>query len=118
VRVILDTNVLMSAIFFGGIPGQVLKAWAGRGYTLVLSPEILDEYRRVGDEMAQRHPERKEALEPVLSLIAMNAVVVGAPPLGKPVSEDLDDDKFLACALVSGAPIIVSGDKDLLRVSG
>jgi predicted nucleic acid-binding protein len=38
--------------------------------------------------------------------------------LAAPVSDDPADDKFLAAALASHTPLIVSGDKDLLRVSG
>ena len=51
-------------------------------------------------------------------MIIQNALVVEAPPLTKPVSSDEDDDKFIACALASDAKIIISGDSDLLTVSG
>lgn len=117
-RVIIDTNVLMSAIFFGGIPGRLLSSWTSGRFTLVLSPEILDEYRRVGLELVKRHPSVGESLEPILTLISMNAVFIGAPPLDEPVCEDVDDDKFLACALASGTEVIISGDKHLLQVAG
>ncbi len=117
-RVVIDTNVLMSGIFFGGVPGRILGAWAEGQLELVLSPDILAEYRRVGAELAVRYPEREEALYPVLALVAMNAVLVHAAPLSAPVSPDPDDDKFLAAAKQAGATAIVSGDRDLLNVSG
>lgn len=117
-RVILDTNVLMSAIFFGGIPGRLLSAWAAKRFTLVLSPDIFDEYRRVGRELARQYPELEGSLEPVLTLISTNATIVNTQPLGRRVSEDADDDKFLACAAASRTSTIISGDKHLLRVSG
>ncbi|MBA3558208.1 MAG: PIN domain-containing protein [Gemmatimonadaceae bacterium] len=44
--------------------------------------------------------------------------MVDAPQLPAAVSADPDDDKFLACAVASRTPVIVSGDKHLLRVSG
>lgn len=47
-RCVLDTNVLMSGIFFGGVPGRVLEAWMSGRIELILSPEILAEYRTVG----------------------------------------------------------------------
>jgi len=47
VRLILDTNVLVSGIFFSGVPAQILTAWADEQVSLVLSPAILDEYARV-----------------------------------------------------------------------
>ncbi len=46
------------------------------------------------------------------------ATIVDAPALAEQVSADPDDDKFLSCALAARTPLIVSGDKHLLRVSG
>ena len=117
-RIIVDTNVLMSGVFFGGVPGRILDAWAEGRLELVLSPDILQEYRRVGAELAARYPERSGALAPALTLIAMNAVQVDAAPLPAPVSKDPDDDKFLAAANAADVPVIISGDRDLLDVSG
>lgn len=84
----------------------------------MLSPAILDEYRRVGADLAIRHAERAAALEPVLTLLAMNAAIVDAPPLTERVCEDPADDMFLAAALASRTRLIVSGDPHLLQVSG
>ncbi|MGK2935902.1 MAG: putative toxin-antitoxin system toxin component, PIN family [Gemmatimonadaceae bacterium] len=117
-RVVLDTNVVVSAVFFGGTPGRVLAAWSAGRFVLILSPAILEEYRRVGHELGLRHPDVNAAFEPVLALIAMNAIIVDAPALVAPVSADPDDDKFLAAAAAAQAPVIVSGDRDLLEVSG
>lgn len=114
----MDTNVIMSGIFFGGVPGRLLDAWAGGRVELALSPAILDEYRRVGAELAVKYLTRGEALTPVLALIAMNATLVDAARLGEPVSADRDDDKFLAAAVAAHATMVVSGDQDLLDVSG
>lgn len=117
-RVILDTNVVISGIFFGGIPSRILSAWTSGHIILVLSPDILDEYRRVAHELHSRYPEPVIALEPVLTLLAMNATIVDAPPLKTKVSADIDDDMFLACALASGTSTIISGDRHLRDVSG
>jgi predicted nucleic acid-binding protein len=54
----------------------------------------------------------------VLALIAMNASMVDAAPLRERVSADPDDDKFLGAAIAAKASIVVSGDQDLLEVSG
>jgi putative PIN family toxin of toxin-antitoxin system len=118
VKVVLDTNVVVSGVFFGGVPGRILSAWSDGQFVLVLSPAILDEYRRVGHELGRRYPEVNEAFEPVLTLIAMHALIVDALPLAGPVSTDPDDDMFLAAALAAQAEFIVSGDQDLLQVSG
>jgi putative PIN family toxin of toxin-antitoxin system len=115
---VLDTNVVVSGVFFGGVPGKILSAWSAGAFVLVLSPAILEEYRRVGQELGVRHLAVSAAFEPVLTLIAMNAVIVDAPPLTVPVSADADDDVFLAVALAAKAAVVVSGDQDLLEVSG
>ena len=117
-RVILDTNVVVSGVFFGGVPGRILSAWSAGRLVLVLSPAILEEYRRVGHELERQHSEVGATFEPVLTLIAMHAVIVDAPALAAPVSDDADDDMFLAAALATQTQLIVSGDRDLLRVSG
>ena len=51
-KVVLDTNVLVSGIFFSGPPSWVLRAWSQGKFYLVISPEILDEYTRVSAELA------------------------------------------------------------------
>ena len=117
-RVVLDTNVVLSGIFFGGVPGRILDAWQVGHLTLVLSPAILAEYHRAGAALAVRYPSVETALDPILALLAQAATIVNAPELPAVVSADPDDDKFLACALASRTSVIVSGDKHLLRVSG
>lgn len=117
-RALVDTNVLVSAVFFGGVPGRVLDALVTRRFALVLSPEIADEYRRVGAELEGRYPRLTGTFEPVLALLAATSILVDAPPLAESVCDDSDDDKFLAAALAARAEVIVSGDKHLLRVTG
>ncbi len=47
-RIILDTNVFVSGVFFTGPPYEILRGWRDGKWQLVICPEILDEYRRVG----------------------------------------------------------------------
>jgi predicted nucleic acid-binding protein len=47
VKVVLDTNVLISAIFFSGTPARILAAWGDTRFDLLASVDILTEYRRV-----------------------------------------------------------------------
>ena len=56
-RIVLDTNVFVSGIFFTGPPYQILRAWRDRKIELVVSPEILEEYQRVSDILGRRFPE-------------------------------------------------------------
>jgi len=116
VRVILDTNVFISGVFFGGPPSRILEGWRDGRLKLVLSPEILDEYQRVADELHTQFPDID--LSGLFELLVVAAEMHHAEPLPEAVCIDPDDDKFLACALASSAYLIVSGDKHLLQVAG
>ena len=111
-RIVLDTNVLMSAIFFGGVPFKILQAWRNGKVQLAVCPEILTEYREVALRLKQRY-DGVDAL-PLLDLIAIHSCLVQAVPLPEPVCDDPDDAIFFACALAAKARIIVSGDRHLL----
>ena len=115
-RLILDTNVFISGVFFSGPPYEILNAWRHRKMDLVISPDILDEYRRVGEQLAKRYP--GVDLEPFLELLAIKTRIVESSPLVESVCSDPDDDKFIACALASRTKLICSGDKALLKASG
>jgi putative PIN family toxin of toxin-antitoxin system len=115
-KVVMDTNVFISGVFFSGPPYQILTAWQSGEFELVVSQEILDEYRRVGKILAEERP--KIDLNPILNFVIEYAKVYKPVKLKRPVCEDPDDDKFFACALASGSKIIISGDKHLLKVSG
>lgn len=111
----LDTNVLMSGIFFGGVPGRVLEAWRDDRFKWFVTADIIDEYREVSERLHRKVPR----IDPRgwIALIEDEATSIVPKDLTNPVCEDPDDDKFVACALVSDA-IIVSGDHHLLDVNG
>ena len=98
-RVVLDTNVFVSVVFYSGPPYEILDAWRDNRIQLSLSKNILEEYRRVGELLAENFPEVD--LEPFLELLVVKAEIVIAPNLPEPVCDDPDDDKFFACALAS-----------------
>ena len=115
-KVILDTNVFISGVFYGGPPNRILNAWRDGKIQLVISHEILREYLRVGEIFADKFPSIE--LQPILDLVTIKAELHVAEDLPGQVCSDPDDDKFLACAIASGNNIIVSGDKHLLEISG
>ena len=114
-RVVIDTNVIISGVFFSGVPYLILEAWRDGRLSIVTSPEILEEYRRVGETLQKGHPGID--IESFLSLVAVQSTIVVTSELPKQVCEDKDDDKFIACALAGGCEIIISGDKLLRKVS-
>lgn len=115
-KVVLDTNVFVSGIFFSGPPHQILNAWRDGTVQLVVSQEILSEYWRVGEALAEGFPAID--LRPILDLVTTEAELYVAKDLPEPLCSDPDDDKFLACAIASNSKISISGDKHLLEVSG
>jgi len=114
VKIVVDTNVMVSGVLFGGVPGRVLEAWRDGRVDVVASEPIFREYQRVADTLAERYGDL--GLTAILALVAREAEWVEAAPLPEPVSTDPDDDKFLACARAAGAGVVVSGDSDLLSI--
>lgn len=116
-KIILDTNVLASGIFFeSGLPGKIVIAFIEEKFELIISPEILDEYIEIVTRLQANFP--KVNIDKFLDKIFRLPAMCIAEKLPEPVSQDPDDDKFIACAIASKTKIIVSGDKHLLDVSG
>ena len=113
-RIVLDTNVLMAGIFWSGPPFEILEQWKKGLIKLVVSPEIIEEYTRVGEELSQDHP--GVDVSPILDLIVTTSEICLPSPLPQPACRDTSDDKFIACALSAKADYIVSGDKDLVTM--
>ena len=114
-RVILDTNVFISGIFFSGPPSKILKAWADQKFHLVLSQQILDEYQRVSEDLSSKFPSIDIA--PIIELITIHGLFIDTHGYTLPVCEDPDDNKFIECAVASNCKIIISGDKHLSILS-
>jgi predicted nucleic acid-binding protein len=64
IRVVVDTNVLVSGTFWSGPPALVLNAWRKRAFHWLVSPEILEEYQRALGKLASDFP--TVPIEPVL----------------------------------------------------
>ena len=113
-KIVLDTNVFISGVFFSGPQYQILKAWRDGKLQLIVSSEILEEYERVGVLLANQFPGVN--LNPILELLTITTELFSPAPLTEKVCDDADDDKFIACALAGKVNLIVSGDKHLLKV--
>ena len=115
-KVVLDTNVLISGIFFSGPPYKILKAWQEGNIEITVSKEILTEYQRVAEELSQQFPSVN--IDQVLELLTIHAEVIDTQEFQVTICADPDDNKFISCALASKSRIIISGDKHLLKISG
>ena len=115
-KVVLDTNVLISGIFFSGPPYKILKAWQLGKIEIIVSEEILAEYQRVAEELSNQFPAID--VDPILELLTIHAEVISTQGFQVTICEDPADNKFINCALASKSRVIVSGDKHLLKISG
>ena len=114
--IVLDTNVLMSGIFFGGKPGKILDHWHAGDINLAVSEEIAEEYLATAEVLSQRYP--GTGTDDILKLVVRQSFWVVPEPLEVPLCDDPDDDKFIACALAADAECVITGDKALLRCDG
>lgn len=113
-KVVLDTNVLISAIVFGGKPREVFELILMEKVNLAISREILNEMRGVLSGRKFRYPQ--QVLHSILhSLENLAEFVVPQKPV-KIIKDDPADNRILECALEAGAHIIISGDRHLLDV--
>lgn len=115
-KVVLDTNVLVSAIFFSGLPARILSAWTEGRFEMLASLDILAEYREVVARLEKQFP-TVEA-QSVLDHVVRECRFVEPLSIPKSVCDDPDDLKFLGCALAGRAKCIVTGDRALLRAAG
>ena len=115
-RIVLDTNVLISGIFFSGPPYEILKAWREKRIQFVITAEIFDEYDRVAEVLSNKYATVN--ISEILNLVAIHSEIIQPAVLTTQISEDKDDDKFIACALLGEVDVIVSGDKHLLCLNG
>ena len=115
IRVVLDTNVLVSGLLFGGIPGKLLDLWKTGKIRLIMSREMLDEFLRV-----LAYPKLRLSEEEIHYLLYVEVLphveMVKVHPGPILIPMDPSDDIFLHCALAAGTKYIISGDRHLLHL--
>jgi putative PIN family toxin of toxin-antitoxin system len=117
VKVVLDTNVVVSAYLAPrGPAGAILRLAEEQRFTLAISSSLLEEYERVLNYPHLQVLHRKTAADLTQIVVRLAKLGERVTPVNRliAVAADPDDDKFLACAIEAGARLIVSGDKHLL----
>ncbi len=109
-RVVFDTNVLISALVFGGLPRALLIRVFRGEITLVTSSVLLNELEEI---LVVRFAHDASLARTVRAEIELLAEVVAAPEVAR-VARDRDDDAVLAAAIAGKASAIVTGDRDVL----
>jgi len=112
-RVVLDTNVIVSA-YLGGILEGIIIAWKSGKFTLVVSKEIADEYLDV-----LRRPKfkiKQTEVDDFAALLLDRADFATPLETLSVVQNDPTDNKFLEAAIEGKANLIVSGDRHLFEL--
>ncbi|MHB8564578.1 MAG: putative toxin-antitoxin system toxin component, PIN family [Acidiferrobacteraceae bacterium] len=122
-RIVLDTNVLLSGIAYpSSVPGKILAAWRQGSIEVLLSAYILDELRRVLPRLVHRHGLAVGEMDDLIDVLTIDAEVIVPLPSVNSALRDVDDQPVLGTLLsalkASGADYLVTGDKDLLALAG
>ncbi len=113
---VIDTNIWLSGLIWGGPPRQLVQAVLDRRLRCAISAELISEFDRVLHYPKIQRALAARELNPrsLTELVGLVCVQIAAPELGTRVSRDKDDDAVLACAVAASADFIASGDADLL----
>ena len=117
-RVVFDTNVVLSGMLWGGLPRLALEQIRLERAILLSSQPLLDELKDVlsRQKFVARLAELKQTPENLIHLYTAIVEMVEPATIGQVITADPDDDKFLACAVGGQAVVIVSGDHHLLDI--
>ncbi len=118
-RVIPDTNVVVSGLLWRGNPRRILDAARDGIISLYTSPVLLEELAIVlsRKKFAQRLEAANVTVQELVGGFSALATVIDAEPIAPVIIRDPDDDAVLACALAAEGEVIVSGDDDLLALN-
>lgn len=113
IRVVADTNVLISAVMFGGLPDTFLKQALLGSVSLITSDVLLNELDEKLQLKFQVSAEDSRVIRAKLESVAELITPVNSLCV---VADDPDDNRVLECAVEGSANFVVSGDRHLLRL--
>lgn len=118
-RVVLDTNVLLSGIAFpGSIPGKIMSAWRLGSLEVVLSDFIIEELRRVLPRLGHRHGLTSAEIDDLLDILSIQAEILTPHVPDEQLLRDTNDlpvlGTLLAAVRAGNIDYLLTGDKDLL----
>lgn len=115
IKVLIDTNVFISAIAFGGTPRQVISAVVAGKIVNYISNEILDELTEVLGR--PKFAYNKSVIRAIISETEQISILFNDYPEIDLVKQDSKDNHVLACAIEAKVDYLVTGDQDLLTIN-
>lgn len=117
-RVVLDTNILVSATFWIGASNKIIKNIENKEIQLILSSEIIQEfsdvlnYEEIQNKIKDKKLEMQYSVEKIISIATIIQPIIQL----NVIEEDPDDNIILECAIEGNADYIISYDKCLLNL--
>jgi len=108
-RVLLDTNVILSAVTTRGLCADVFRAVLA-AHELVTCPRVLQEVRRI---LSMKFSVPEQLIAEYLELIGQDAIVAESEDLPDLPIQDRDDAEIVAAAISAQAEVLVTGDHEL-----
>jgi putative PIN family toxin of toxin-antitoxin system len=118
-KIVLDTNILVSGTFWKGDSARILELTDAKEIELILSEELIEEYNEVisRDEILDKVQNKDLILNKSVQKIIQNSTIVEPSKKFDIVKEDPDDNIILECALEGKVDYIISNDKHLLNLN-
>lgn len=112
-KVVIDTNIYISAIFWGGKPREVVDLGRDEKILIFTSSDI---EREIVEKLRIKFRLAEEEINQIISDFSTFTIPVKITNRIQAAPDDPDDDKFIECAVSCKADFIVSGDKHLLKM--
>lgn len=113
IRVVPDTNIIISSIFWRGLPYEVMHRGLSGEYKLIISPEILQE---LAETLRNKFQFPEEGIWALIDILLTNCHLI-EPTTELDVVRDKKDNKIIECAADANADYIITGDPDLLELN-
>ena len=116
IRIVVDTNVVVSGLLFGGIPGKVIEAIKRTDIQLLISGDIINEYIKVLSYPKFELDEEDINYLLYHILLPCSEIVPSVKQRHAIITRDPSDDKFLLCSSEGMADYLISGDAHLISL--
>lgn len=117
-RLVLDTNIVVSALLWRGTPHQIVAAAHRQRVSFFTSPVLLAELADVlaREKLSAALTAVRATPEQLMQRYQQLTATIHPAPIAPTIAADPDDDHVLACALAANASLVVSGDSHLLSL--